>query len=62
MHPCIHAPQSGIVHIGEQLWAKVVEVVDDGGERGPKIQCSIKLVRAAAAAAALPASACPPDC
>ncbi len=25
-------------------WVQVVEVTDDGGERGPKVACSIKLV------------------
>lgn len=31
--------------MGEAVWVKVCEVIeDDGSGRGPKIQCSIKLV------------------
>jgi hypothetical protein len=36
--------QSGVVSIGEAVYVKVVEVLeDDGSGRGPKIQCSIKV-------------------
>jgi hypothetical protein len=36
--------QSGVVSIGEAVYVKVVEVIeDDGSGRGPKIQCSIKV-------------------
>uniref|UniRef100_A0A7S3VHF1 S1 motif domain-containing protein n=2 Tax=Dunaliella tertiolecta TaxID=3047 RepID=A0A7S3VHF1_DUNTE len=39
------AELTGVVSIGETVYVKVVEVIpDDGTGRGPKIQCSIKLV------------------
>ncbi|KAF5840637.1 hypothetical protein DUNSADRAFT_16010 [Dunaliella salina] len=39
------AELTGVVNVGETVYVKVVEVIsDDGTGRGPKIQCSIKLV------------------
>ncbi len=38
------AELSGIVAVGDAVFVKVVEVVDDESGRGPKIGCSIKLV------------------
>ncbi|BDA46039.1 probable nucleolar protein of 40 kDa [Coccomyxa sp. Obi] len=35
---------SAVHSVGDPLWVKIVEVTDDGGERGPKVACSIKLV------------------
>lgn len=35
--------QSGVVTVGEAVFVKVVEIIeDDGSGRGPKIQCSMK--------------------
>lgn len=42
--PSLLPLQSGVVNIGEVVYVKVVEIIeDDGSGRGPKIQCSIKV-------------------